>query len=228
MMRLKRFRDTPGLSDEQVQATWALAAVLLDYPTESLVERLDSVLAAAATLPEIVSAPLTRLAEHLAATPVGQTQRDYVETFDTARRTCLHLTYFTCGDTRRRGVALVQLKQAYRRAGVEFSADELPDHLCAVLEFGATVHVAGAWKILTDYRASVEVLRIALQDKHSPWADAVVAVCATLPALVGDDETAVARLIAQGPPAEDVGVEPYGIDPRLNPLPDYLTAGARP
>ena len=79
-----------------------------------------------------------------------------------------------------------------------------------------------AWQILGRYRASLEVLRLALQDSGSPWADTVAAVCATLPALAGDEREAVARLIEQGPPVEDVGTEPYGIDPRLNPIPDYL------
>ena len=65
-------------------------------------------------------------------------RQEYVDTFDVTRKCSLHLTYFTQGDTRRRGVALVEFKQAYRKAGVEFDTDaELPDHLCVVLEFGA-------------------------------------------------------------------------------------------
>ena len=51
------------------------------------------------------------------------------------------------------------------------------------------------------------------------WADAVVAVCATLPPLAGDEMDAVARLVQDGPPREDVGLAPYAIDPRLNPHP---------
>ena len=97
-------------------------------------------------------------------------QRDFVETFDHTRRGCLYLTYFTTGDTRKRGVALVRLKQAYRRAGVELTSGELPDHLAVVLEFGATADIEAAWRILNDYRASIEVLRISLQEKNSPWA----------------------------------------------------------
>ena len=103
----------------------------------------------------------------------GQLQRDYVETFDVTRRCCLYLTYFAHGDTRKRGLALVQFKQAYREAGVELDAAELPDHLCVVLEFGATVDAETAWRLLNDHRAGIEMLRIALAETGSPWHDAL-------------------------------------------------------
>src|SRR5699024_7950613 len=58
-----------------------------------------------------------------------------VETFDLRRRSCLHLTYYAHGDTRNRGAALLVFSNAYRRAGFVLTEDELPDHLCVVLEF---------------------------------------------------------------------------------------------
>ena len=123
---------------------------------------------------------------------------------------------------------MVQFKQAYRKAGVEFDPqgldqddDELPDHLCVVLQFGAEVDPAGGWRLLNDHRAGVEMLRIALSDKGSAWHDLVLALVATLPELKGEDEEKVAALIAQGPPSEEVGLDlqPYAMDPRLNPRP---------
>ncbi|HSN43572.1 MAG TPA: hypothetical protein VLR88_05890, partial [Propionibacteriaceae bacterium] len=105
------------------------------------------------------------------------------------------------------------------RGGLEISDDELPDHLGVLLEFGAMGDVDAAWKLLRDHRASIEVLRLALEDLRSPWADAARALVATLPALAGDQATAVARLIEQGPPNEDVGMDAYALDPRLNPHP---------
>lgn len=226
MLHRRRVRAVDRLPDEQLSTAWQLCSLLIGYPEQTLLERLPLVRAATATLPDQLAEPLTRITEHLSRLPLGQAQRDYVETFDHTRRHCLHLTYFTCGDTRRRGVALVQLKQAYRRAGVELTAEELPDHLAVVLEFGASADLDVAWQILTGYRASLEMLRIALQDSASPWADVVTAVSRTLPPLAGDERAAIARLIADGPPAEDVGAELSSLDPRINPLPDYLAAGA--
>ena len=77
--------------------------------------------------------------DHLESTPLPELQADYVETFDTRRRCNLFLTYFAHGDTRKRGMALLRFKQTYLAAGFELDDAELPDHLCVVLEFAATV-----------------------------------------------------------------------------------------
>ena len=224
MFKLSRFHpvDARGAhSLEHRQAAWALTSALLDYPTAGLLEHLDDVRAAVAALPAPYSQPLGRLVDHLAAGELRDLQEEYVATFDHTRRCALYLTYFAYGDTRRRGVALVQFKQAYRRAGVDFADDELPDHVCAVLQFGATVDADAAWRLLIDHRAGLEMLRLALAGWErsdgrgigSPWLGAVVAVCDTLPVLQGDEADAVRRLVEQGPPAEEVGLEPYGTDP---------------
>ena len=72
-------------------------------------------------------------------TPLTELQADYVETFDTRRRCNLFLTYFAHGDTRKRGMALLRFKQTYLASGFELDDAELPDHLCVVLEYAATV-----------------------------------------------------------------------------------------
>lgn len=200
---------------EARRTIWAVSSVLLDYPTESLIASLDELDELTASLPAASAAPLRSVLATLRATDLRTLQEEYVATFDHTRRCALYLTYFAYGDTRRRGVALVQFKQAYRRAGVEFDSaeGELPDHLCVVLQFGATVDVDGAWRLLLDHRAGLEMLRMALAD--SPWQGAVVAVCDTLPALRGDEAEAVRRLITDGPPAEEVGLQPYLIDPQI-------------
>ena len=92
---------------------------------------------------------------------------------------------------------------------MELSTVELPDHLCVVLEFAATTDLSTGRKLLLEHRAGIELLRLALQDCGSPYADAVASVTSTLPALQGDERQAVARLAAEGPPGEDVGLEPF-------------------
>lgn len=204
-----------------VQAVWAACAALLDYPTQELVDSLDAI---EGLVPD--NEPLVALVAHLRRGELRERQEEYVQTFDHTRKCALYLTYFSYGDTRRRGVALVQFKQAYRKGGVEWDEEsgELPDHLCAVLQFGATVDADGAWKLLNDHRAGVEMLRLALSGWRnddgttgSPWANALDALCATLPALQGDEADAVRRLVEEGPPAEEVGLEGYGTDPLIAP-----------
>ena len=128
----------------------------------------DAIRHAVAGLPDGVRMPLGSFLDHVTSQPLEDVQREYVETFDHTRKCCLYLTYFTFGDTRRRGVALVQFKQAYRKAGLDLTAQELPDHLGVVLEFGATADVDAAWRLLNDHRAGIEMLRLALADRHSP------------------------------------------------------------
>ncbi len=206
----KRHRRTESIwSPDQVTATWQACSLLLDYPTEDLVDRAPALRSVAAALPAALGAGLTAYLDELASTSLGELQRDYVETFDVTRKCALHLTYATCGDTRRRGVALVQFKQAFRASGVEMEdADaELPDFLPMVLEFGALTDREAGWRLLTDHRVSIELLHRALRQRDSRWLPVVESLRATLPELAGTDEEALARLIAAGPPSEDVGLD---------------------
>jgi nitrate reductase delta subunit len=204
----------PGRPERELRAAWQSAALLLAYPDERLADDLAVVRALVRTLPEDLAGPLRRLADHLAATPLGTSQPAYVETFDNRRRCSLYLTYFAHGDTRKRGVALLRFKQTYLRSGFVLDAQpdsgaELPDHLCVVLEYAATVDPQLGWRLVLDHRAGLETLRLALEADNSPWADAVRAVCLTLPALRGDEHEAIRRLAAEGPPAEEVGLSAY-------------------
>ncbi len=215
-LRRKKADDLP-FDLTTTRNAWQCASVLLAYPDETLMGHLPAVRQVCATLPAPLRAPLETVAATVAFEPVEELRQRYVETFDSTRRCAPYLTYFSFGDTRKRGLALVQFKQTYRRAGVVPPEDELPDHLSVVLEFGACVDPVQGLRLLLSYRAGLEVLRLALRDRESLWENVLHAVCGTLPALDGDEESAVARLVAQGPPDEDVGLDAYPIDPRLNP-----------
>ncbi len=221
-MRWRRHRDArPELDDVALATTWQVVSLLLDYPDEVLLERVPMLRRVVAELPETQHTHLLHALDTVAGADLADLQCEYVDTFDVTRRCSLHLTYVTHGDTRRRGVALVEFKQAYRRAGADFDTDaELPDHLCVVLEFGAVRDLETAWTLLNRHRVAVELLRAGLERRSSPWLPVVDALRSTLPLLGGDDHEALVRLVAQGPPQEDVGLEPYAIDPRLNPRPD--------
>lgn len=212
------FRSSPATSTvRQRSLVHRIAALALDYPDTDLVARIPSMRTATDGLDEPFRGLLGRTLDHLEHTPVGQLEADYVATFDLRRRCSPYLTYYAYGDTRKRGIALLVFKQAYRLAGVELTADELPDHLCVVLEFAATTDPDAGTRLLIEHRAGLELLRLALADAGSPYADALAAVSATLPPLAGPEREAVARLAAEGPPGEDVGLEPFA-------PPDYMGA----
>jgi nitrate reductase molybdenum cofactor assembly chaperone NarJ/NarW len=199
-------RWAPGV----LTAVWQSASLLLGYPDERLRQQLPVVKDAAGILPDELRLPLAGVVDHVARTSLGALQEAYVETFDSRRRCNLFLTYFLHGDTRKRGVALLRFKQTYLRSGLVLDDSELPDHLCVVLEYAATVDQQLGWQLLLDHRAGLELLRLSLREQESPWAGAVEAVTGTFPPLRGDEWDAVRALAAEGPPAEEVGLTPYG------------------
>ncbi|MFR0358008.1 nitrate reductase molybdenum cofactor assembly chaperone [Streptomyces sediminimaris] len=187
---------------------WQAHSLLLAYPDEEFPRSLALVRSAATTLPGPVREPLLAFTGHAERTSPADLAEAYVATFDHRRRCCPYLTYYAHGDTRKRGLALLRLKQAYAAAGWHLGEDELPDHLAVVLEFAAADPPAGA-RLLGEHRAGLELLRLALTEDASPWAHVLDSVSATLPALAGDEREAVIRLAAQGPPGEQVGLDPY-------------------
>ena len=201
-------------------AAWQAQSLLLGYPDADLAGRLDLLQRVVRALPTAVGAPLARFVEHARRAQPYDLATDYVATFDHRKRCCLFLTYYAHGDTRKRGLALLRLKQQYAAAGLRLTEEELPDHLAVVLEYAAAMPEPGA-VLLSEHRAGIELLRLALEDSRSPWADVLASVSATLPPLAGDQRQAVARLAAEGPPEEEVGLEPFA-------PPEYMPPGYMP
>ncbi|MDN5795543.1 MAG: nitrate reductase molybdenum cofactor assembly chaperone [Intrasporangium sp.] len=195
-------------------ATYKLASILLQYPTQSLVEGLDILDATAARLPRRARGALLPFLGWLRHTPPEDVAVHYVDTFDLRRRCSLYLTYFRSGDTRNRGMAMLAVKTAYRVAGLSPSEDELPDYLPLVLEFAAISPRGEA--LLSQHRADLELLRRGLDRAGSPYVAIVDAVCAQLPGLGRRELATVTRAWETGPPEEAVGLEPFA-------PPEYLS-----
>jgi nitrate reductase delta subunit len=190
---------------------YKLLSVLLRYPDERLAAAHDEVAAAVAELPRRApeKAPLERFLGYLLATPPRRLAEEYVETFDLRRRSGLYLGWYLHGDTRTRGLALLRLKRLYAAAGLELTAGELPDYLPLVLEFAALAPEGAGELVLRQHRAALELLRTRLHELESPYAFLLDAVCAGLPRLSPVERERVRRLAAEGPPTEQVGLEPF-------------------
>ena len=185
------------------------ASLLLRYPDGEVLAALPTVCAALDGLPAEVAGPLREVVTHRENTEPVELREAYVQLFDFRRRCCLHLTYYTCGDTRRRGEALVGFSSAYKRAGLAVVDGELPDFLPAVLDLAAVDD--GGWRLLRDNRVGLDLLVAALEREKSPYRHAVAAVRETLPPAQPADLAAAARLARTGPPVEQVGLEPFGL-----------------
>ncbi|HXV92850.1 MAG TPA: nitrate reductase molybdenum cofactor assembly chaperone [Pseudonocardia sp.] len=224
----RRSRDArPGAEQTRARTRAVVlqaASVCLQYPDEEVLGTLPVVRRAVEALPDgVPRARLTTFGGWAEATSAaegpGALARHYVDVFDTRRRCCLYLTWWTDGETRRRGGALAALKARYRAAGVEFGSRELPDFLPAVLEYAATADLADGLALLQEHRAGVELLRLALLDAGTPYAAPVEAVCALLPGPSPADVAAAKALARSGPPREQVGLElaPFGTRPEGAP-----------
>ena len=215
MKLLTRSRAHVALQDRLV---WQAASLLLAYPDERLADRLRTVdeLRACVTAP--AADLLARTTSALRMSDPMTRATDYVETFDLRRRSTLYLTYWTSGDTRNRGREMLAFAEVYRDAGVRPPDDEAPDYLPVVLEFAATVDPVAGRRLLVEYRVSIDVVRAALAECRSSYADTVAAVCETLPSATDQQVLRAQRLAQAGPPAEAVGLQPFTltVPPRRN------------
>ncbi|MEU4426624.1 nitrate reductase molybdenum cofactor assembly chaperone [Actinoplanes sp. NPDC024001] len=184
------------------------ASLLLRYPDDGVLAALPLIADALPAMPSGAARQLAPLAGHRAATDPARLRAEYVELFDFRRRCCLHLTYYTCGDTRKRGEALAGFAAAFKTAGYEVVDGELPDYLPAVLDLAAADDAG--WRLLRDNRVGLDLLSQSLERDRSVYRHAVEAIRALLPAPSTGDLTAAAHLAQTGPPAEQVGLQPFG------------------
>ncbi|WP_105036875.1 nitrate reductase molybdenum cofactor assembly chaperone [Cryobacterium aureum] len=198
------------------RVVYQAAGWCLSYPDAELLERLPLMRAALAEQGR-KAAKFKGFFEYLTGADLGTLQRRYVETFDLSKHHPLYLSYWTDGDTRRRGDVLAAFKKVYRQTDfLTNTHGELPDFLPLVLEFAAIADPIAGRELLRQYRPSLELLRLALIEHGSPYGEVVAGVCGTLPGSSPADQEAVQRMAGYGPPTETVGLEPY--DPRLLPL----------
>ncbi len=129
-----------------------------------------------AALPAARRAELRTLALELQRSAPLDTEARYVETFDRGRATSLHLFEHVHGDSRDRGPAMIDLAQTYEKAGLFLGPDELPDHLCVVLEFASTQPAALAKSFLGEMAHILTAIFSALLQRDSPYAAVLAAV----------------------------------------------------
>lgn len=212
MMKLLR-RSSGALDREQTRrsrrVTWQAASLLLAYPDAGHRDRLDAVDDLLGHLPESDAAPLAEAVRALRALPEFAATVGYVDTFDLHNRTTLLLTYWTEGDTRNRGEAMLAFARAYRKAGAQPPASESADHLAVVLEFAATVDPEIGLELLAHNRPAIDLLHQRLTRLESPYGPVLGAVAATLPAATDADVARAEQLAMAGPPAEAVGLQPF-------------------
>jgi len=118
---------------------YELFATILDYPGPHLAASVQDC-AALLTYESAEDAELLRRFGNVqAGVPLGQLQEAYTSIFDMQPECTLNLGYQLLGEDWRRSILLFKLKEVYQARNFD-SDSELPDHLCILLRFLATLH----------------------------------------------------------------------------------------
>ena len=152
---------------------------LLSYPEAEVRQQwpqLWPVLDDEAALSPARRTELQALATHLSRLDPMDVEARYVETFDRGRATCLHLFEHVHGDSRDRGPAMIDLTKTYEQSGLYLAPEELPDHLCVVLEFASTQTPEVAKAFLGEMAHILNAIFSALLKRESPYAVVLAAV----------------------------------------------------
>ncbi|MBI5277203.1 MAG: nitrate reductase molybdenum cofactor assembly chaperone [Burkholderiales bacterium] len=154
-------------------------ARLLGYPDaelRALVPALVDAINTEAALPAARRGEIQALAASMRQCDPIEVESRYVELFDRGRRTSLHLFEHVHGDSRDRGPAMIDLVKTYEQAGLYLGDNELPDHLCVVLEFASAQPPAVAREFLGEIVHILQAIFSALRQRESAYASLVAAV----------------------------------------------------
>jgi nitrate reductase delta subunit len=189
---------------------YKICSLALQYPDDDLLAARIDLAAAAAALPRTAAkSALGRFLSWWTEAPKLELAQHYVQTFDLHKRSALYLTFYSLGDRRDRGLGLLRLKKLYRAAGLPLEGRELPDYLPIMLEFAAAAAPGQGELVLREHRTALELVRGSLHEQRSPYAHVLDAVCMLTGQLSPGERLSLERLLAQGPPQELVGLEPF-------------------
>ena len=159
--------------------TLRVLARLLSYPDDALREHLDELrkaLRSEAALQPARAAEVEALIDSLAVQNAIDAEADYVQLFDSGRRTSLHLFEHVHGDSRDRGPAMIDLAQTFEAAGLYLAEGEMPDHLPVVLEYASTQPPQEAQAFLAEMAHIFNVIFSALDKRCSRYASVLGAL----------------------------------------------------
>jgi len=194
---------------KNMSLTLRVLARLLSYPDDALrghLAELRQALRHEAALQSVRLAEVEGLIDSLGAQSAIDAEADYVQLFDTGRRTSLHLFEHVHGDSRDRGPAMIDLAQTFEAAGLYLAEGEMPDHLPVVLEYASTQPPREAQAFLAEMAHIFNVIFSALDQRRSRYAS----VLGALIELAG--ETCAPVNVPDEAPIDESWAEPAAFD----------------
>ncbi|WP_049723442.1 nitrate reductase molybdenum cofactor assembly chaperone [Gilvimarinus polysaccharolyticus] len=149
-----------------------LVSLLMEYPTQELMDGRDELLALVASI-NLKSKLRGELTEFVAQRTGGDLmdwQSEYDSLFERGRSLSLLLFEHVHGESRDRGQAMVDLMDQYRQAGLEIDAKELPDYLPLYLEFLSTQGADNARAGLQEVEHILALLAARLKERECNYA----------------------------------------------------------
>lgn len=163
---------------------------MLTYPEGPWIAALPELVAAIAEeglLERRHLAALRGFADHLRSLDLIDAQEQYVGLFDRSRRVSLHLFEHVHGESRDRGMAMVNLGELYAAAGLLPDPNELPDFLPMYLEYLSLLPADQARRSLGDVGPILQGIHARLAERDSryePVLGALLALAGLAPAQI--------------------------------------------
>lgn len=156
---------------------YLLFAELLDYPNDSLPQRIEEYSRELANAFPKAAELLESLRGSQQDLGIARLQEAYTSTFDLQPECTLNLGYHLFGEDQRRGMFLAKLKELFHEGEVE-TRNELPDHLCYLLRYVAARPASDESNaIISDcLLPAVSKIAAAMKEKSHPYQPVVEAL----------------------------------------------------
>lgn len=154
-------------------------SLLLDYPTEQLVQARAELSSAINTAREISPEQrraLQGLLTDITAGDLMDSQEHYSALFGRGRSLSLLLFEHVHGESRDRGQAMVDMMAQYEAAGFSIGVKELPDYIPLYLEYLSTCEDLDAREGLADIAHLLALLAARLDERESSYASCIRAL----------------------------------------------------
>ena len=145
-----------------MQKTYKILSLLLEYPEKDIYDILpfiDNEATVDHYLNEEELRQLDAFISECEKLSLEEWQMYYVNVFDMSKQINLYLFDHIYGDSRERGMAMVNLKETYSKDGFELTTTELPDYLPVFLEYlSFQTDEDKTIKLLTDIKNVIDKL----------------------------------------------------------------------
>ena len=152
--------------------TFKVLSLLLSYPQAEWVSELSLLEEVLEDEKKFNGKAVKKMAELLnmmRTEPLLELEQNYVGTFDRNPSHSLHLFEHIHGESRDRGMAMVNLIEEYRKHGLDMDAEELPDYVPLFLEYLSQLPDAEASAMLGEAIDVMALIGRKLKANNSPY-----------------------------------------------------------